>query len=145
MDKNNGENRTAVVLRLFECDKVTANGRVYPKDVMEKAVAEANDRIKKGQPMYGYVGREYDEDVVPINQKLGDAAMVVKGFGIDSTNHLVADVTPLQNHQGKLAQELIEANSRPAFTAVGYTTDDKTVTKLDILSVDFMPRLSSLK
>lgn len=139
------ENRTTVVLPVFECDKPTANGYVYPRDVMEKAVAEANDRIKKGQPMYGYIGRNFDEDNVSLSQNIGDAAIVVKGFGIDSLNHVVVEVKPLPNYQGKLAQELIVANSKPTLTSIGYTTDDNTITKLDILSVDFEPTLSNPK
>lgn len=142
---DNKESRRTIVLRMFECDKPTVNGTVYPREVMEKAVKEANERIKSGQSMFGYIGRDYYEGGVSIPQDTSKAAITVEGFAIDSNSYLISEVKPLPNQVGKLAQTLIDSGIEPTLTAVGYTTDDKTVTALEIMSVDFEPKLKSFE
>ena len=109
----------AVCAKLFDADRPTTNGRVYPKRVLEKMAAEIRERIAKGEVLGGFLDPAVDTDYT----RLRDMSHKVTDVGVED-NALVARIEVLPTPQGKVLQELVE-RGEVFFTSSAEGTIDK--------------------
>lgn len=90
------------------------NGRIYPKEVLKKAIDEYQARIKNKNSI-GTLGAAPHE----MSCKLDDAAFLIKAANLVGEK-IELDVDLLDTLKGKLAKDYLERN--PIVTAVGIGT-----------------------
>ena len=115
----------AVCAKLFDADRPTTNGRVYPKRVLEKMAAEIRERIAKGEVLGGFLDPAVDTDYT----RLRDMSHKVTDVGVED-NALVARIEVLPTPQGKVLQELVE-RGEVFFTSCVEAALDKDVVLMD--------------
>ena len=97
------EKRSHIVsAQLFEADKPTTNGRVYPREVLMKMAADLNDRIAKGDVVGGVLDPESDD-----HTRVQEASHKILGVRVKG-NDLVADIEILDLPAGRVLQDLVE-------------------------------------
>ena len=82
---------------LIEVDRVDGMGDFIPKEVMEKAVTEMQERMKKGTPLL--ITKKF-------SGKLSDTQGLISDIRMEGTKVLI-NGTILDTDQGKLVQELM--------------------------------------
>jgi hypothetical protein len=86
----------AVCAKLFDADRPTTNGHVYPKRVLEKMAAEIRERIAKGEVLGGFLDPAVDTDYT----RLRDMSHKVTDVGVED-NALVARIEVLPTPQAR--------------------------------------------
>lgn len=118
---------TRVVL---ECDKVNENGRVYPKEVVVKAVRTAKNKIKKKE-LFGTLATRENSEIV----KLGDITFIVLNMFL-RRGKLLATIETIDTPQGRLLQELIGKDMIDFKTSgIGEVTPSGIVENFEITSL----------
>lgn len=108
----------AVTSKLFDADKPTVNGRVYPKHVLEKMAADMRERIAKGEVIGSFLDLGAEDYT-----RVHEATHKVTDVGVED-NALVARIEVLPTPQGKILQELVE-RGEVFFTSSAEGTIDK--------------------
>jgi hypothetical protein len=93
----------AVCAKLFDADRPTTNGHVYPKHVLEKMAADMRERIAKGEVLGGFLDLEERADYTALR----DASHKITDVRVEGNTH-VAQMEILPTPQGKILQELVE-------------------------------------
>ena len=115
-----------IVARIQEADKPNSNGRIYPREALEKAVAEQQ---KKGRTWVtlGMPGR----NVVDLNEIAGQAG----NWSWDGDT-LCAEIAVMDTPRGKLVKEMLETVQPDyRFAGMGDVSEDGVVTNFRIMSI----------
>lgn len=117
-DSKTSEKRMVIIGQVQEADAPNKNNRVYPFEVLNSAVRELKDKIKKGR-VFGNVDH-------PEVAKLMDASHLVKDVWWASTDDgkpskkLMAELVVLNTPAGGIIKEILKAGGRPGFSSRGY-------------------------
>lgn len=116
-------------------DRPTVNGRIYPREEMEKAIKAYQQTIKEGRALGTLWPKDYD-DCEELAPNINNASHQVTGLKIEG-DEVVMEMKTLATPQGKLLCELMDAQLAE-FTTCGIanlTPDNKTVTEFKLLQV----------
>jgi hypothetical protein len=92
-----------VIVKLdIQADMPTVNGRIYPKEVLKKAIEECQEKIQKGQ-LFGTIG---NNDGIDINLK--NISNIVNSIEMNDNGEVLAKLTFLDNDNGIITEELIK-------------------------------------
>jgi hypothetical protein len=125
-------------IRLAPINVITGNNRIYPKDVMEKAIKEAEERLKQGAM---FVHIRDDTKLGGPQLKLSDVAGVIKKLDVVD-DHLVCEVEALDNSFGRLLPELLNSGHAMCFpSGTGRVDADGTISdyKIESIGVQLTP------
>jgi hypothetical protein len=119
---------------LLECDKPTVNGRIYPRELVEKMVAEHQDRIKQRRffcyPNFG--DRETGEGLIRVSHVL--TSLEVKD------DKVIGSADILNTPAGReIFTEISEGIVGVAMGGVG-KIESNTVVEFSLLDVAIRPR-----
>ena len=117
---------TEIRTKIFSCEGISHNGRVFPKDVMEKAI---NDFNKNKQ--VGWITMENDENSIRLNDTVG----TLKNVSIQENGDVFGDVLFIPTPEGKYVENLMTSdNPTVHLSPVGYGEVDKNgvVKNIDI-------------
>lgn len=113
-------------IEIIKADEPTVNGRVYPKEELEKAVAKLDDAL------VGRLGESTGTN--PTNIDLNDLAFLVENVRMEG-EAVVGDMKILDTPSGRI----LEATT-PAFRFVpagtGLVDDDMKISDYEFLCVD---------
>lgn len=123
--KNKIELKSQIIAK---ADVSNANGRVYPKKVLEKVVDDFNNMTKDS--MIGQMGMPHDSII-----HFSMASHLVKDLRLSDENELVADIHVLDTPCGKQLSEMIE-NGDVAFRLQGIG-QTKSVDGVDVIQDDY--------
>ncbi len=91
-------------VRLMECDTVNRNGRIYPKEVVEKALEEYHHR-NSSEVMFGHMGESrYNENGI----MLVNVSHSIENIHMDG-NFVTGDIRVLDTPKGKDAQRWLQS------------------------------------
>jgi hypothetical protein len=101
---------TLYQVEILQCDVPNKNGRVYPKEEIEKALV----KVREGQQtIWGTVGMP-DGGAIPLN----DVAFITGNMQLNDKNYLVGDIRVLQTPKGQMLEELLK-NPKAGFRTAG--------------------------
>jgi hypothetical protein len=125
---------------LMTCDKENANGRVYPRKLMEDAVKDFNKNLSEKGDVFGICG-ERELDGVPKNDvdtKLCDITHKVGELHINDQNQVTGTIAIFDTPRGKMVKDFLRHNIALAPVLVGYgePDDNGVMKKLDIKTID---------
>lgn len=111
----------------------TANGRVYPPEVLKKAVAKAQSRIKAGT-FVGEIDPPGDGKT-----RLRDVSHRVTTMRVDDQGRIVGDVEVLDTAAGKMLESMLQGGVEMYITTkgTGAVDDNGVVSDFKLLSVPF--------
>jgi len=89
-------------IQLQQLDTPNKNQRVYPKEVMQKAIDEINS---SGRPLFGTIGIT-DGPAIP----LCDVAFTVNNLRVED-DYIVADAKILNTPKGEVLKEIVSSMS----------------------------------
>ena len=107
-----------IVTKLFSCDSVSKNGRVFPKDVMENAIKEFNE-----QHTFGLVCHPEVE-----NPSILESVGTIEHIDIKDNGDVFGKIMLLDNIQGKAMQNVLKAAKNKSIirvSPVGYGNIDE--------------------
>lgn len=110
--------------KLFSCDGISHDGRIFPKDVMEKAIKDFNENKK-----VGWITRENNEVYPSLNDTIG----TLKKVTIEENGEVFGDVQLLPTPEGEFVKNMIETDNIH-ISPVGYGEVDENgvVKNIDI-------------
>lgn len=114
--------------------QVNKNGRIYTREVLDKAIAEYNANPNR---RFGYFGSRDD-----FYQPLGEISHETSNLRIDENGDVLADIVPLGTPNGKILETVLESAFEAArFTIIGAADLEinepvSKVTNLDIFSIN---------
>ena len=110
--------------KLFSCDGISHDGRIFPKDVMEKAIKDFNDNKE-----VGWITRENNEVYPSLNDTIG----TLKRVTIEENGEVFGDVQLLPTPEGEFVKNMIETDNIH-ISPVGYGEVDENgvVKNIDI-------------
>lgn len=125
---------TATVL-MTDC--VNGNGRIYPKDMMTRAIEEFQKKVKEGKAFGFLHDGNYDPlaplDPTKASHQLTNIEMI--------QDRVVVDLRPLDTEAGKAVEALLKGGSVVFRTAgIGEIDKENRVSDFEITSVDAMPK-----
>jgi len=114
---------------VLTADRPTINGHIYPRDVLEKAVKDAQRQVE-GKTMFG------EMNLAGEKVRLEKASHLVSSLELKG-DEVVAEVKILDTEQGQILQELLK-NGPPKLYPMGYgrLNEDMTITGYSICSVN---------
>ena len=113
-------------IELIKADEPTINGRVYPKEELEKAIAKLDDAL------VGRLGENTGTDPTKID--LGSIAFLVENVRMDEDS-VVGDMKILPTPQGKILKESLPA-FRYAPAGTGNVDDEGNISDYNFMCVD---------
>ena len=110
--------------KLFSCDGISHDGRIFPKDVMEKAIKDFNENKE-----VGWITRENNEVYPSLNDTIG----TLKKVTIKENGEVFGDVQLLPTPEGEFVKNMIETDNIH-ISPVGYGEVDENgvVKNIDI-------------
>ena len=81
--------------------QVNKNGRIYTREVLDKAIAEYNANPNR---RFGYFGSRDD-----FYQPLGEISHETSNLRIDENGDVLADIVPLGTPNGKILETVLES------------------------------------
>ena len=115
-------------------DKLNRNNRIYPKEVMEKAISEYRKQIDEKRSL-GELDPQPEYSIF-----LTNASHIVTDLRIEE-NNLVADIDILTTPRGIELQRRLDSNSIEFVTrGLGKFGKENTVTEYILISVDARPK-----
>lgn len=126
--------------KIGELDHPNRNGRIYPKDVLEKAIQNYNEKTYK----FGELGCPTTQNVElqHVSHKINEVKL--------KDNNICANIELLDTPSGKIAHDIIKArgnlhiqprmliNTEKVKKGPGKHTDQEVVTEMDIISFDLV-------
>lgn len=126
--------------KICELGHPNSNGRIYPKDVLEKAIQNYNEKDYK----FGELGNTTTTNVElqHISHKVNEVKL--------KDNNLCANIELLDTPSGKIAQDIIKSglnlqikprmliNTEKVKRGPGKHTGQEVVTEMDIISFDLV-------
>jgi hypothetical protein len=94
---------------VMTADAPNVNGLTYPREVLEKAVADVQERVENGQMLGELNSTGY-------SAKLGDVSHQVTSLKMEG-DKVVAEVLILDTPAGKILQELVDRGENPTLKA----------------------------
>ena len=122
------------------CDVPNGNGRVYSKYVWEKALADFQSKLAKGEVLGTMQSGEYSPDALDRCPDEPTAAFRVKSINIDDAKFVQATVDILDTEAGRLLLEVMETTAmefRPSGN--GEIDKDGKVSNYELLSIHAFP------
>lgn len=113
-------------------DAVQRNGHVYTQAALEKAVANAQERIKNQNGILGVLGEPSHAGMV----NLAEISHAVTNLRMDG-DKMVADLKILETPRGLQLKKMIEAGHGPQFNVSGYgsVSNDGKVSDFELVTV----------
>ena len=110
--------------KLFSCDGISHDGRIFPKDVMEKAIKDFNENKE-----VGWITRENNEVYPSLNDTIGTLKKVTS----EENGEVFGDVQLLPTPEGEFVKNMIETDNIH-ISPVGYGEVDENgvVKNIDI-------------
>ena len=110
--------------KLFSCDGISHDGRIFPKDVMEKAIKDFNENKE-----VGLITRENNEVYPSLNDTIG----TLKKVTIEENGEVFGDVQLLPTPEGEFVKNMITTDNIH-ISPVGYGDVDENgvVKSIDI-------------
>ena len=110
--------------KLFSCGGISHDGRIFPKDVMEKAIKDFNENKE-----VGWITRENNEVYPSLNDTIG----TLKKVTIEENGEVFGDVQLLPTPEGEFVKNMIETDNIH-ISPVGYGEVDENgvVKNIDI-------------
>lgn len=110
--------------KLFSCDDISHDGRIFPKDVMEKAIKDFNENKE-----VGWITKENNEGYPSLNDTIG----TLKKVTIEENGEVFGDVQLLPTPEGEFVKNMIETDNIH-ISPVGYGEVDENgvVKNIDI-------------
>ncbi len=115
-----GVKRMRVVACVQEADKINKNNRIYPRDVLEEAVKELQQRIKQKR-VFG----QTDHPMMAFGRLSESSHMTTNIYWEEGTNRLIAEHLILNTPSGEILKEIIRAGGRPGLSSRGRGTSVK--------------------
>jgi hypothetical protein len=122
---------------LLLADQPTRNKHIYPRAVLEAAVADYEKRVTEGKAGYGqfYTDEWPRPEHATVN--LAQVSHRVTNLSINPMGELIGEVEVLNTPMGQVLEPLITGGkARFAPTGVGTVADDGTVSGYQIVTVD---------
>jgi len=113
-------------------DVAQRNGHVYTQDALEKAVDNAQERIKNQDGILGVLGEPRNEGSIDI----AEISHAITNIRMDG-DKMVADFKILSTPKGNILRQLLEAGITPQFSVSGFGTvaEDGTVSDFELVTV----------
>jgi len=127
--------------KLFSCDSISKNGRVYPKDVMENAIKDFNEKHT-----FGLLCHPETE-----NPSILESVGTIDKVEIKSNGDVFGKVKLLDNIPGKAYQNILNSSKdvsiRVTPVGLGDIDEDGIVRNMDIthFNIDFMKKETEVK
>lgn len=126
--------------KIGELDHPNRNGRIYPQDVLEKAIQNYNEKDYK----FGELGYPITQNVElqHISHRINEVKL--------KDNNFCANIELLDTPSGKIAKEIVKAglnlhikprmliNTEKVKKGPGKHTGQEVVTEMDIISFDLV-------
>jgi len=112
-----GVKRMRVVACVQEADKINKNNRIYPRDVLEDAVADLKARIAKKR-VFG----QTDHPMLSSGRLSESSHITTDVYWEDGTNRLIAEHLILNTPSGEILKEIVRAGGRPGMSSRGRGT-----------------------
>lgn len=121
----NPENRT-VICNLIRVDEPTINGRIYPKELMQKVIAEFNERKS---PMFGETFLGSSDYQINTEINLYQASHQMKEFSIVPELRQVSCLVQILDTSAghKLFDLLSKEGVVPSMSGIGSTNKDNVI------------------
>jgi len=121
-DKTTDKPRMKILATVQQADKVNKNGRLYPKEVLDKATKDFQARLlKKG---FGQVDHPVERGLLKDTSHL-----VTKLFWDEKNSNLLnAEMIILNTQAGEALKEIVTAGGRPGLSSRGQG-DSRTIKK----------------
>jgi len=91
---------------IIECDKPTASGIIYPREIVEKAVADLQERCIQGTVLGTF------EPSDPARLVLSEVSHTVDNVSLSDEGVLTAECTILPTYRGKMLTEHLRAHPK---------------------------------
>lgn len=104
---------------LIEADKPTANGRVYPRETLEEAIKEFNDKDEE----VGTLGSNADLSGIDVNK----ASHKIKDLWLDEDGHMEAEVEILDTLLGNCLKQVDSSLLKISPTFIATVSEDLVV------------------
>jgi hypothetical protein len=126
------------VKKSFIVSLPNANGRVYPEDVLRKAVAKAQEKVKHRR-MLGAIEPPADGKT-----RLAHVSHVVTDLKVDENGEVLADLEFLDTEAGKLVVDslLVGVPMHVNMRALGTPNSRGVIEDLELLAVDIQSGLA---
>lgn len=110
---------------------VNKNGRVYPPDVLRKAIEKAQPRIAAGR-MIGEIEPPGDG-----RSRMSHASHIVRGIRVESDGSIVGTLQVLDTEAGKMLKAMLEQGAEVSAVARGRgTVEGNRITAMDLTALD---------
>lgn len=100
---------------IMKADTPNANGRIYPREVLEAAVKKVEDSTGLHGRLFGQIGMPEG------GLDLAKASHIVGNLRLNEAGELLGDVVLMETPQGKVAEELLSVGQYD-FRTAGYGT-----------------------
>ncbi len=114
------DNHRIVVRGIFGvCDRPTANGRIYPRQIMEREIAKLQKKIEAGM-LYG----ELDHPDTP-KVELPHISHRITKLVIDDKGYIIGEAIVLNVPAGNIIKEILQTGGKVGISSRGIGTVDK--------------------
>ena len=115
------------------------NGRIYPKDEIQKAVGSVNERLQKGETVMGEL--DHPEEL-QIN--LDRVSHIIEGMSFDESNGL-GKLKIIETPMGNIARALLKAGAKLGVSSrgSGNVNESGRVSEFEIVTVDIVAQPSA--
>ena len=125
----------SIFVKLYETDKPNANGHIYPKEVVRKALEAFQFEKIKTRRAFGVFKRGgYQVMTGEIN--MCDASHLITGYE-EVPGGFMVTAKILDTPTGREAKTVLEANARFGMESVGELKDN-TVTSMKLIAIDIL-------
>ncbi len=125
------DENTIVTKVLIQTDTPNKNGRIFPKAVVKKAVADYQSLVGKGMA-FGHISTPKG-----LHISLRDVSHLVTEVKVDEDGDICATIQPLDKQMGPILQDLLDRGITPKFGINGSASaDNGQIVDLKISSID---------
>jgi hypothetical protein len=124
-------NAKPFTVTILKCDEPNANGRIYPREVVEKMVEQCEANQNR---IFGTVGMPEGTSL-----DISKISHTVNNLRITEGGDLIGDVMVLSTPQGKVMQELLEVGKYDYRTAgIGKIDENGVVSDYRLISISMV-------
>lgn len=134
---------TKLTTKLLQCDEPSPyTGRIYPREEVEKAIADYQTKINAGAAFGTFNG---DLDVSPGVLNIANVSHKVTGLSINEAGEVIAEIEFLDTPPGKLAMSLaIDSIEHPRSvrlspSMIGHVNDNMEAYEISIFQTSWLP------
>lgn len=119
-----------IVTKLFSCEGISHNGRIFPKDVMKEAIDNFNNGNRPG-----LITKENESNFLNLN----DAVGTLEHISIEDNGDVFGEIKLLPTPEGKVFEDILiasknldEGNMHISPVGYGEVNEKGEVTHMDI-------------